>query len=83
LQGKLVHVYPANESADPIGLLDVRLRLFSMPQDSCLRQAIENIDEGLRGYAPELTNYPSGRAPTCLVSEPWPGGSGACRGHSG
>jgi hypothetical protein len=55
LQGRLVHVYPASESADPIGLLDVRLRRFSMPQDSCLRQAMENIDEGVRGYAPELT----------------------------
>jgi hypothetical protein len=55
LQGRLVHVYPAKETADPVGLLDVRLRRFSMPQDSCLRQAIENIDEWFHGYAPELT----------------------------
>jgi hypothetical protein len=55
LQGRLVHVYPARETADPAGLLDVQLRRFSMPQDSCLRQAIENIDEWFHGYAPELT----------------------------
>jgi hypothetical protein len=55
LQGRLVHVYPARETADPVGLLDVRLRRFSMPQDSCLRQAIENIDVWFHGYAPELT----------------------------
>jgi hypothetical protein len=55
LQGRLLHVYPARETADPVGLLDIRLRRFSMPQDSCLRQAIENIDEGFHDYAPELT----------------------------
>jgi len=54
LQGRLVHVYPAKETADPDGLLDVRLRRFSMPQDSCLRQAIGNMDEWFHGYAPEL-----------------------------
>lgn len=53
VQGRLVHVYPARKTADPVGLLDVRLRRFSMPQDSCLGQAIENV--GFRGYAPELT----------------------------
>lgn len=55
LQERLIHVYPAKETADPVGLLDVRLRRFSMAQDSCLRQAIENIDEWFHGYAPELT----------------------------
>jgi hypothetical protein len=54
LQGRLVHVYPERETADPVGLLDVQLRRFTMPQDSCLRQAIENIDEWFHGYAPEL-----------------------------
>jgi hypothetical protein len=57
LQGGLVHVYPAKQTADPVGLLDLRLREFSMPQDSCLGQAIENIDEWPRGYAPELTEF--------------------------
>lgn len=53
MQGGVVHVYPARQTADPVGLLDIQLKEFSMPQDSCLEQAIENIDE--RGYAPELT----------------------------
>jgi hypothetical protein len=51
----LVHVHPALQTADPVGLLDIRLREFSMPQDSCLEQAIGNIDE--RDYAPELTRF--------------------------
>jgi hypothetical protein len=55
LQGRLVHVYPVRQTADPVGLLDIRLGQFSMPQDSCLRQAIENIDA--RGYAPELSEF--------------------------
>jgi len=55
LQGGLVHVYPAKRKADPVGLLDIRLREFSMPQDSCLDQAIENFDS--RGYARELTEF--------------------------
>jgi len=55
LQGGLVHVYPAKETADPIGLLDISIRQFSMPQDSCLGQAIENIDA--RGYAPQLAEF--------------------------
>jgi len=55
LQGRMVHVYPAKQSADPAGLLDIRLREFSMPQDSCLDQAIEHIDQ--RGYAPELSRF--------------------------
>jgi hypothetical protein len=57
LQGRLIHVYPASETADPVGLLDIRLREFSMPQDSCLRQAIESMDEWLHGYAPELVEF--------------------------
>jgi hypothetical protein len=36
LQSGLVHVYPAKETADPVGLLDIRIRQSSMPQDSCL-----------------------------------------------
>lgn len=51
----LVHVHPALQTADPVGLLDIRLREFSMPQDSCIEQAIGNIDE--RDYAPELTRF--------------------------
>jgi hypothetical protein len=55
LQGGLVHVYPAKRKVDPVGLLDIQLREFSMPQDSCLDQAIENFDS--RGYARELTEF--------------------------
>ena len=57
LPGSLVHVYPANKTADPVGLLDIRLREFSMPQDSCLSQAIEYVDEWFHGYAPELVQF--------------------------
>ena len=76
LPGGLVHVHPALQTADPVGLLDIRLREFSMPQDSCFEQAIENIDE--RGYAPELSQI-SDPAQRALVSkpsasDPWGGG---------
>jgi hypothetical protein len=57
LQSGLVHVYPAKETADPVGLLDIRIRQSSMPQDSCLAQAIGSIDGWSRGYAPELTEF--------------------------
>jgi len=51
LHSRLVRVYPIRRAADPLGLLDIRLREFSMPQDSCLLSAVENIDR----YAPELS----------------------------
>lgn len=57
LQGSLIHVYPASETADPVGLLDIRLRQFVMPQDSCLGQAIGYVDEWFHGYAPELVQF--------------------------
>jgi hypothetical protein len=57
LQGRLVRVHPANQTADPRGLLDIRLHHFSMPQDACLGQAIENIDDWFHGYAPELIEF--------------------------
>jgi hypothetical protein len=53
LPGRLLHVNPIQRTADPVGLLDIRLREFSMPQDSCLQSAIENIDR----YAPELSQF--------------------------
>ncbi len=56
-QGSLIHVYPASETADPVGMLDIRLRQFVMPQDSCLGQAIEYVDEWFHGYAPELIQF--------------------------
>jgi len=57
LRGSLIHVYPVNETADPVGLLDIRLHQFVMPQDSCLGQAIEYLDEWFHGYAPELVEF--------------------------
>ncbi len=57
VQGRLVHVYPANKTADPVGLLDIRLAHFVMPQDSCLGQAMQYIDEWFHGYAPELVKF--------------------------
>lgn len=61
LQDWLVRVHPADETADPRGLLDIRLRHFSMPQDSCLGQGIENIDDWFHGYAPELIEFLANR----------------------
>lgn len=57
LQGGLIHVHPESETADPVGLLDIRLHQFVTPQDSCLGQAIEYIDEWFHGYAPELVQF--------------------------
>jgi len=57
LKGGMVHVYPARQTADPAGLLDIRLKEFSMPQDSCLDQAIEYIDERFHWYAPDLIRF--------------------------
>ena len=55
LQAGMVHVNPALKTADPAGLLAIRLREFSMPQDSCIEEAIGNMCE--RGYAPELGRF--------------------------
>ena len=54
LEQRLVHVYPAQGTADPLHLLDIRLKEFDMPQDCCLCSAIANIDQPFVNYAPEL-----------------------------
>lgn len=54
LEGGLVHVYPAKGTADPLHLLDVRIKDFVMPQDCCLGTALAGIDEPFHNYAPEL-----------------------------
>jgi len=51
LEGRLVHVYPAKETADPLHLLDLRIKEFLMPPDSCLASAIANIDQPVVNYA--------------------------------
>jgi len=53
-EGRLVHVYPTKGTADPVGLLDIRINDFRMPQDQCLEAAITGIDRPYDGYAPEL-----------------------------
>jgi hypothetical protein len=62
LQGQgLVHVYPAHSTADPIHLLDIRLKKFQLPPDGCIQYALENLDwyrGGIAGgYAPELSEF--------------------------
>jgi len=62
LQGHgLVHVYPAHGTADPIGLLDIRLKKFQLPPNGCIQYALETIDwyRGgmVGGYAPELSEF--------------------------
>jgi len=54
LKGRLVHVYPAKGTADPLHLLDIRLKEFDMPQDHCLQAGMAGIDLPLGNYAPEL-----------------------------
>jgi hypothetical protein len=60
LQGGLVHVYPAHGTADPVGLLDLRLREFFLPPDDCLPQQMNNYTDSLSpdfSYTPELSAY--------------------------
>jgi hypothetical protein len=44
LQSGLVHVSPARGTADPAGLLDLRLREFFLPPDDCVDQQLLNMD---------------------------------------
>lgn len=53
----LVHVYPAKGTADPVHLLDIRIKHFPMPQDHCLQAAMAGIDEPFSNYAPELEQF--------------------------
>jgi len=59
LEGNLVHVYPATRSADPSGLLDIRLHEFFLPPDDCLPQQMLNMDNPMASfsYTPELSAY--------------------------
>ncbi len=60
LKGGLVHVYPVNRSADPPGLLHIRLHEFFLPPDDCVLQQIGNsMDHPLSrfSYTPELGAY--------------------------
>ncbi len=60
LEEGLVHVYPAKGTADPAGLLDIRLREFFLPPDDCLPQQMINYTGSLSpgfSYTPDLSEY--------------------------
>jgi hypothetical protein len=59
LRDGLIHVYPANETSDPPGLLDLRLQQFVLPPDECIPQQMLNMDNPMGGfsYTPELGAY--------------------------
>ena len=58
LQSGLVHVRPATGTADPVGLLDIRLREFFLPPDDCVAQQLLNMDRcAAFSYTPELSTY--------------------------
>ena len=59
LTSGLVHVYPAHGTADPLGLLGIRLLEFFLPPDNCLQQQMDRMDSLGAGlsYTPELSQY--------------------------
>jgi hypothetical protein len=59
LQGGLVHIHPAYDTADPAGLLDLRLREFFLPPDDCMAQQLVDMDGYMASfsYTPELSTY--------------------------
>src|SRR5215469_6467233 len=58
LQSGLVHVRPARGTADPVGLLDLRLREFFLPPSDCVAQQLLNMDRcAAFSYTPELSTY--------------------------
>jgi hypothetical protein len=59
LHERLVHVYPANGTADPAGLLDLRLQEFFLPPDDCMAQQMLNMENSIQSfsYTPELGAY--------------------------
>ena len=62
IPGGLVHVYPAHNTADPAGLLDLRLPEFFLPPDDCLPQQMLYMDSPLDhfSYTPELSSLSLG-----------------------
>ena len=53
-----MHVYPADDTADPAGPLDLRLREFFLPPDDCMAQQLLTMDGyGYFSYTPELSTY--------------------------
>lgn len=58
-QNQLLHVHPRVGTADPAGLLDIRLHDFFLPPDGCLRQQMCCYMDGFGAlsYTPELGEY--------------------------
>jgi hypothetical protein len=59
LAGGLVHVGPAQDTADPLGILNVKLHEFYLPPDDCLQQQMDRIDSlgTSLSHTPELSQY--------------------------
>ena len=59
VEGKLLHVYPAKGTADPVHLLDIRLQEFFLPPDNCLTQQMLYMDSPMAyfSYTRELSTY--------------------------
>lgn len=59
LPGGLVHIYPAFGTADPPGLLDLKLAEFFLPPDDCVGQQFSYMDSPMANfsYTPELGTY--------------------------
>jgi hypothetical protein len=55
----LVHVYPRYDTADPPGLLDLRLAEFFQPPDDCMAQQFLYMESPMKrfSYTPELGTY--------------------------
>ena len=49
LAGGLVDVYPAHGTADPLGLLGIRLHEFFLPPDDCPQQQMDHMDSSGSG----------------------------------
>ena len=55
----LVHVYPAHGTADPSGLLGIRLQESFLPPDNCLQPQMDRMGSvgAVLSYTPELSQY--------------------------
>lgn len=59
LAGGLVHAYPAHRTADPPGLLNLRLTEYFLPPDDCMEEQFSFMDSamGALSYTPDLGKY--------------------------
>src|SRR5271165_1551318 len=63
IPGNLVHIYPVHGTADPPGLLNIRLAEFFLPPDECVQQQFLYLGSPAAAfsYTPELSRYLSHR----------------------